>query len=342
MEKKKTKNTQATRLLSLQRRVLGLTSRHNDAIKVVSELQAELAARSSLEKVKEILVPHKYQITKSSQKDAVAIGVASDWHIDEKVNSEEIGGLNEFNLKIAEKRAEIFFTRFLKLLELCRGGSNIDVAILALLGDFISGWIHPELIESSTISPPEALLKVYELLLSGLKFIADKGNLKELIIIGACGNHGRITAKPRHKGRVKKSYEWILYEFLARSLANTRYASIIKFKLPNGYFNRISVYDTSLRFHHGDNIRYYGGVGGIHIPLRKAIAQWDKAIHADIDIMGHWHTREASEDYVLNGSLIGYSEYAESIKADYRKPQQSFFILHPKYGKTAEFPIILE
>jgi hypothetical protein len=70
-------------------------------------------------------VPHKYKISKTSQKEAVAVGVASDWHIDEEVKSEEIGGLNEFNLDIAIKRSEIFFTRFLKLLELCRNGEQL-------------------------------------------------------------------------------------------------------------------------------------------------------------------------------------------------------------------------
>ena len=225
---------------------------------------------------------------------------------------------------------------------MCRTQSKIDTLVLALLGDFISGWIHPDLIESSLLTPPEALLKVFELLVGGLKFLVDSGNFKELIIVGACGNHGRITNKPRYKQRVKKSYEYLLYEFLARYFANTPYNKVLKFKLPKGYFNWLTVYNKDIRFHHGDSVRYQGGIGGIHIPLRKAISQWNKAKHADLDVLGHWHTREASEDYVINGSLIGYNEFAEAIKADFRKPQQSFFLIHPSYGKTGEFAIALE
>jgi hypothetical protein len=114
------------------------------------------------------------------------------------------------------------------------------------------------------------------------------------------------------------------------------------FRMPTGYFNYLDILGKSVRFHHGDGIMYRGGIGGVHIPLRKAIAQWNKARRVDLDVMGHWHTRETSKDYVINGSLIGYNEYAQGIKADFERPQQSFFIIHPRYGKTAEFPIILE
>jgi hypothetical protein len=339
---KKKKNTDATKTIALNRRILGANAKYREAVALVNELQLELASRSSLEKIQKIITPHKYQVIKSNNREATAVIVCSDWHIDEIVDSSEINYLNEFNLNIAEKRAETFFSHTIKLLELYRNDSKIDTVVFAALGDFISGWIHPELIESSLMTPPEALIQVYELLLGGLKFLIDKGQIKELIFIGCCGNHGRITTKPRHKKMVKKSYAWLLYEFLARKLANTKYSKVIKFKLPKGYFNYLTIYDRLIRFHHGDNVRYQGGVGGIHIPLRKAIAQWNKGTRVDLDVMGHWHTRETSEDYVLNGSLIGWNTFAESIKADFRKPQQAFFLIHPEYGKTSECKIVLE
>lgn len=341
-KQKRNKNTEAARTISLNRRILGANAKYQESVSLLNELQLELASRSSLEEIQKIVVPHKYEITKSSTGQSTAVILASDWHIDEIVAGEEINYLNEFNLEIAEKRAETFFSHTIKLLDLYRNGSKIETVVFAALGDFISGWIHPELIESSLLTPPEALMKAYELLLGGLKFLVDEGGMKELIFIGCCGNHSRITTKPRHKKMVKKTYEWMMYEFLARSLANTKYAKVIKFKLPTGYFNYLDIYNTKVRFHHGDNIRYQGGIGGIFIPLRKALAQWNKAYPVDLDAMAHWHTRETSEGYTLNGSLIGYGTFAESIKADFRKPEQSFFLIHPKYGKTSECKIVLE
>jgi len=339
---KRKKTKEVTKQIATNRRILGVNTKYRDAVALVNELQLELASRSSLEKLSKILIPHNYEILKSSNQEATAFAIASDWHSDEIVKPETINFLNAYNIEIAEERATKFFNSVISILEMCRTHSTIDTLVLALLGDFISGWIHPDLIESSSMTPPEALIKVFELLVGGIKFLVDSGNLKNLIIVGACGNHGRITQKPRYKQRVKKSYEWILYEFIARKFADTKYSKVMKFRIPKGYFNWLRVYDNDIRFHHGDSVRYQGGIGGIHVPLRKAISQWNKAKHADLDVLGHWHTRESSEDYVINGSLIGYNEFAESIKADFRKPQQSFFLIHPKYGKTGEFAITLE
>ena len=112
-------------------------------------------------------------------------------------------------------------------------------------------------------------------------------------------------------------------------------------RIAEGYFCYLDVYNLTLRFHHGQNIRYAGGVGGIHIPLNKAIAQWDKFKRADLDVLAHWHTRQSTNKYVINSSLIGYNPFAIKIKAEFEKPCQTFFLLHPKKGKTVEAPIFV-
>jgi hypothetical protein len=58
--------------------------------------------------------------------------------------------------------------------------------------------------------------------------------------------------------------------------------------------------------------------------------------------LGHWHQRLSTRDFVINGSIIGYNAYALSIKASFERPQQSFFLMHPKRGKTVECPIFVD
>lgn len=306
----------------------------------IKKLQMELRIRDELDGVAKKAIIHTIEIKKEERKEATAFALGGDWHFDEIIRSEAIGGVNEFNLSIAKRRASQFFERVLKLLRMCRKESRIDRLVFTALGDFMSGWIHEELISETT--PPETLLHIYEELVSGIQFILTNGGLKELLFVGVCGNHGRITLKPHYKKQAEKNYEWLLYQFLAMRRWDESSGTKIKFLLPKGYFNWINVYGREIRIHHGNEIRYQGGVGGIHIPLRKAIAQWNKARRADLDILGHWHTREVSRDYVMNGSLVGYSEFSQAIKADFEPPSQSFFIIHPKYGKTAEFQIVLD
>ena len=44
-------------------------------------------------------------------------------------------------------------------------------------------------------------------------------------------------------------------------------------------------------------------------------------------------------NFVSNGSLIGYNEYALSIKAKYEPPQQAFFLIDAERGKRHSTPI---
>lgn len=311
------------------------------AVERVRELEAEVRLHRTIEQIGGVLEPHEIQIRQpKGRKEATAVVMSSDWHIEEEVRPETIGGVNAFNKSIAKTRIDRFFERSLKLLNMCRKESYIKRMVVASLGDFITSWIHEDLISETT--PPEALLLVYESWVSGIDFWLQNADLDEIIFVGVCGNHGRITKRRQFKKSAEKNYEWLIYNFLCKWYSRYQGKTKITFSLPAGYFNWIDIYGRKVRVHHGDGIRYYGGVGGLHIPLRKAIAQWNKARHADLDVLGHWHTRKIENNYVVNGSVIGYNEFAESIKGDYEAPLQCFFIMHPKYDKTAEFSIRLD
>jgi hypothetical protein len=115
----------------------------------------------------------------------------------------------------------------------------------------------------------------------------------------------------------------------------------IKFVIATGYHSFVELFDKyTIRFHHGHQISYKGGVGGLTIPVNKAIAQWNKARVVDLDVFGHFHTKFDGGNFIANGSLIGYNPYAVSIKASYEKPSQTFFLVNKEYNeKTLVAPI---
>lgn len=332
--------SQDLKLRTAQQQLLHQKASYRGALDKISVLEKTLSAYQQFDKIQALLIPTKWEVLPKNKREAVAFALASDWHIDEIVNPAEIGGVNAYNLDIAKQRIEEYFKVVLKLINMLRGESTIKRLVIGSLGDAISGWIHEELMEASSMTPTEAIVEAVKLWISGLNFLLEKSDLEEIDIICCCGNHSRTTKKNEIKKSHLKSYEWLMYQWLVQTYA-MKGETRLKFKLPEGYFNWITVYGKDIRFHHGNRIRYGGGAGGIHIPLRKAIAQWNKTRHADLDCLGHWHNREASRDYVINSSVIGYNEFAESIKADYAPPEQAFFLMHPKYGKTAEFPIVL-
>ena len=113
----------------------------------------------------------------------------------------------------------------------------------------------------------------------------------------------------------------------------------IKFIIPRSQHYYLEVYGKTIRFMHGHNIRYYGGVGGITVPLNKAIAQWDKLQRADLAVLGHFHQFLDGGRWLVNGSLIGYNAFALANKFEYEPPKQAFFLWDKRRDKSVVAPI---
>jgi hypothetical protein len=115
----------------------------------------------------------------------------------------------------------------------------------------------------------------------------------------------------------------------------------VQFVIGEGYHTYLTIYDKLVRFHHGHAIKYKGGVGGVYIPLNSAITQWNKAKFAYLDVLGHWHQQRDGGNFMINGSIIGYSAYSLFIKAEYEEPKQLFFLIDRDRGKTIVAPILV-
>jgi hypothetical protein len=316
------------------------TKRSEDAKKYKTLLEEMERLRIERDAVKQIadVNPHRIEKIKTNRSEATAVVLASDWHCEETVNPKTINQLNSFSLNIATARAEMFFRNTARLMEIFEEHTHIDKLVLALLGDFISGSIHDELMEGNALRPIDAMLFAQNLVASGIEYLIANTD-KQILIPCHSGNHGRATHKQRHATEAGNSFEYYMYHTLANHFRNE---PRVKFLISEGYISYLEVYNTTLRFHHGHNIKYQGGVGGIFIPAFKAINQWNKAHWADIDCFGHFHQMKNGGNFISNGCLIGYNAYAQSIKADFERPTQAFFLINPNYGVEMVTKIRLE
>jgi len=267
--------------------------------------------------------------TKSDNRSlATAITLASDWHIEENVKSSQVNGLNSFNINIAKERAEQYFRVVSKLIDVHNKEYQIDVLILALLGDFISGSIHDDLKESNVIQPTEAIWEAQKLIASGIEYLLENTKV-DLVIPCSSGNHGRMTDKQRTSTEYGNSLEILMYRQLEKYFKNEKR---VKFVINDSYLTYVKVFNYTCRFHHGHALRYAGGIGGLFIPAYKAISQWNKQTYSDWDFFGHFHQLKDGANFISNGSLIGFNAYAVKIKADYEKPKQFFGIIDEQRG----------
>lgn len=275
---------------------------------------------------------------KHTKRGVAAVIPASDWHVEEQVSAEGTSGKNHFDLQEAEARIRRFYAKSLELIDWYGHFAPVREIWHPLLGDLMTGYIHEELMETNSLSPTEACVFLQEMICSGIDLWRREAKLP--IYIPTCvGNHGRTTQKKRIKTSCRNSYEWLLYKTLARQYENDK---AVFWNVGAGYHNIQEIMGRKVRFHHGDGLRYMGGVGGITIPVNKAIAQWQKVGAVDFDVFGHWHTFIwGYNTWVSCGSLIGYTEFSVEIKADYQHPSQAFIAVDRDYGITCAIPIFL-
>ena len=324
--------------------VINIESVRADVMKVVVKQEESLNARRLKILANELLKVEKerdsllsiggvetYSIKKDkdgNQSNATAIVLCSDWHIEEGVKSSQVNGLNKFDINIGKERVEKLFKVVAQLIKVHSKEYDINNLVLALLGDFISGSIHDDLKEGNNIQPTEAIYEVQCLIASGIKFLLKETDVN-LIIPCSSGNHGRITDKIRVSTAYGNSLEFLMYRQMRDYFENE---PRIKFIINDSYLTYMNIYGYTARFHHGDSIKYGGGIGGIFIPAFKAISQWNKSKHADWDFFGHFHQMKDGGNFITNGSLIGYNAYAVRIKADYERPKQAFMIIDEERG----------
>lgn len=309
-----------------------------DLLEQLSELQARFDLLSRLHRQPFEPPPIVQREKRSAVHEGTVVLSLSDWHVEEQVDPAEIGGINAFNPDVASRRVDRLIDGILWLYDFHHGRKfAIREIVVGFLGDMITGWIHEELRSTNAMSPPAAVVLYEEFARKLLRALLENTDAR-LRLVCVAGNHGRITTRKSIKQVGTTSYEWLAYVHLAKWLKDN-FADRVDVHVATGASVYLDIYDTTHRFIHGDQIGYQGGVGGVTIPLNKWLLRTDQTRRADCTYLGHFHSLESGKKFVKNGSLIGYSEYASWIGAEFEPPQQAFTVIDARYGRTAVWPV---
>lgn len=322
-------------LVHQQRKSLNATNRENRILMDrVEELEKEQHAQQRLAKAKTKVTIRPRKRTKGGE--ATAICLLSDWHCEELVKPQWVNYTNEYTLTVAEFRAKECFQKMVYLIQKEQQDVAISDLVLWLGGDFITGRIHEENLETAQLQPIEAIIFVQTLLQAGIEFLLKETELN-ITIPCSVGNHSRITMKTRSSTERDNSLEYIMYHQLATRFADEKR---VTFMINDSYFTYLNVYDKVLRFHHGTRIRSQGAIAGIHTGTQKAIRVANQAFRADLDLFGHHHQFLCVPEsgFVANGSLIGNTPYGMQFGT--QPPKQALFLLDKEHGVTIDMPII--
>lgn len=303
--------------------------------KELARLQRELALLAEVDAARRELpatrAPRKGRVLSADRRVAAACAVASDWHVEERVDPKVVQGLNAYNPDVATLRARRFFEGIEWLVLEQRATFAINELYLFAIGDFITGYIHEELREGNFMSPTQAIMFWLEIFEAGVRHLLATVPELQIKIAFRFGNHGRTTHKTQIATAAANSFEWSAYHMLRKQFANEPRVSC---QIDEGHHSIVQVFDYRIHLHHGDSVRSNGGIGGIDVPLNRAVAQWRNKYKSHLSVVGHFHRYQSGERLVTNGSLIGYGAYSDWLpSADPEPSQQALFIIDRKRGK---------
>lgn len=265
--------------------------------------------------------------------------LASDWHWGEVVDAAQVGGVNEYDLKIAQDRARAFIETSIDLLKNRFNNPKYEGVVFALGGDMFSGNIHDELATTNDMEVMPCVLDLWGTLVWCIETLVEE--FGKVFVPCVSGNHGRNTHKIQNKNRNYTNFDWLLYQFLNKRFENDKR---ITFFIPDGSDAYYQVYGYKYLLTHGDQFRGGDGVIG----CLGAIIRGDhkkRSRNAQIDqeydtmLIGHFHQLIQLQRLIVNGSLKGYCEYAYSNNFGFEPPRQALWITHPLHGITFSCPV---
>ncbi|MNR71532.1 hypothetical protein D3C71_21610 [compost metagenome] len=268
----------------------------------------------------------------------------SDWHWGEMVTPSQVEYLNEFNLTIANRRADRVFDSSLSLLFKHMSGQHYDGMTIILGGDMLSGNIHEELRQTNDAPIHVCVLTLAEKLAEKICMVASQ--FKWLYVPGVVGNHGRIDRKPTAKNAVVDNYDWLVYELVRQLVVGRLGAKCnVEFDISPSLDLSYQLYGTRYLLTHGDQIGGGSGVGGFwpsmmrtaHRKQERAVANGSGGF--DYMICGHFHKYGNVANVIVNGSLKGYDEWVYKMNFGYEKPIQALWVTHPHMGIIDHRPV---
>jgi hypothetical protein len=226
------------------------------------------------------------------------------------------------------------------------GGHKGGVVFLG--GDFVSGWLHDELVRTDWCSPLQSAAWCVSRMVWALRALRDAWG--RLYVVGVPGNHGRLTHRPPGKGHAFQSFDWLIYTMVAQQLAdNPQDRKTITLSVPDDGEQIVPVAGHRYLLMHGHQLGVKGGdgiIGAIGPIVRGAtkVGRQNRSVGRDFDTMviGHYHTTLWLPGVIVGPTLKGFDEYARVSRFTYEPAAQLLWFSHPKWGPNSPLRVFLQ
>ena len=278
--------------------------------------------------------------TKTEDRQTVAILQLGDQHIDEVVKSETVMGLNEYNLEIAEQRQKRVYRTAAKLIGHHQKHYNIREVVILFGGDCIGNWIHPELEQTNSLSPNEAIHKFKGMTIAGLRYLHDNLDVDKIRVICISGNHPRETKKVQFNNFSEMNKEYWMYLDIQQSIEALE-LNKFEWHIPRAEMAVFNIFGKNYLSAHGHQFKYAGGVGGIFPSMFRWFGNINRNLNIKTAFIFHYHQSILTNKVIVNGTPKGFDAFALGHGFEYEKPSQNLILLDSHFGICNFQPIFL-
>lgn len=314
------------------------------AVEVLCEHVLEMAPRS-YSPVPAVVRDCALKVSHSSPQSAVL--AFSDTHIGSVVTPKQTLGMGNYNFEV--------FLRRLKRLERSvhsitkdHTATPISELVVPILGDMLDG----ALTHSAESGQPNTILSQFYAGGHAIaQFLRNLSTIAPLRLYGCVGNHTRWQNQHRMPSKNRNSnYDMLLYMFVE---ALTRDIPNIRWNLNWQPFAVFDVQGYTIYCGHGDNLR--GGDKALGIPshsMGRMVSTTSQLFTRDNKqaphyyLVGHLHRPisipHSRGEVIVNGAFPGIDGYALGEYFNSSYPSQKFWLMHPKFGRSATYDLRLD
>lgn len=325
-----------------------LEKKYEQSLKQNSVIEQLVERAANLAPLSYQCAPQELRPVSHTGKPQSAVLLLSDTHVGQVVNPKQTLGFGLYNF-------EVFLAR-LKFVEdavrsILHDHTNTEVPelVVCLGGDMLHGALNHSAEAAQHVTLFSQFYAAGHALAQFLRNLAPI--VPRIRIQTAVGNHTRWGHQ--HKMPTHNRYSNLDQLLYALIQALTREISTIEWNLTQQPFSLFDVQGFLFHLSHGDNLR--GGDKALGIPNHAVgrLVSANSQLFGKLErpsphyyLTGHLHRDivlpHSRGSVIVNGGFAGLDGYGLMENFSPVDPTQCFFLVHPKFGKTATYSIQLK
>ncbi len=255
-----------------------------------------------------------------------------DWHYGLKVNPVEVGGLSEYNIRIAKERREQLATSIVRMLDYHPNPPS--ELVIVFQGDMVDGSVlrgnQQSNIEFGVV---KQVMDASELMTDFIVFLSRY--FSRIRCYGVFGNHARLTKNPTDAHHAD-NFDVLTYYIVKERIKGMKGISL---DYTEAQHMIVKINGYNFWCEHGDTVRSWMGIPFYGSIRERANIQEILNLYsekADYVLMGHHHDRAIFKNVHINGSFVGGDIYSVGMLRRMSLPVQNLFGVSSKHGVVWE------